>query len=305
MESINESLNTNASLNLANDKKLKFENFKNFFANRISFILENKGSSLVYVAALATAITATTQLSKNDNNSLNIPPNLNESNIIFKEENQVNISTRNLGEVDVETGKILINEEKILEQANEYHLDADILKNAIIQNEIWSLEFIEYLPEENYNTNTSEYSYRHLGEVLGDLKTIEYLVEQQQLSKKDKIASQRIFNELLRNKQNIKYGSLDNTNDRGVYNLIHDAAEYNYEFITWQPYKSESMITVTEMIDNWDYDENMLIQYAEELKRFIEIDAWFDMNTYQEYLSSQWKTQLVAHNRHIEKREGY
>jgi hypothetical protein len=45
------------------------------------------------------------------------------------------------------------------------------------------------------------------------LKTIEYLVEQQQLSETDKIASQRIFNELLRNKQNIKYGSLDNIND--------------------------------------------------------------------------------------------
>jgi hypothetical protein len=75
MESINEGLNTNASLNLANNKELKFENFKEFFANKISIILENKGNSLIYAAALATVITATTELSKNDNNSLNIPPN--------------------------------------------------------------------------------------------------------------------------------------------------------------------------------------------------------------------------------------
>jgi hypothetical protein len=57
------------------------------------------------------------------------------------------------------------------------------------------------------------------------------------------------------------------------------------------------MITVTHKIDNWDYDENMLVAYADELKKFIEIDAWFDMHTYQAYLSSQWKTQLIAHNR--------
>jgi hypothetical protein len=176
-------------------------------------------------------------------------------------------------------------------------LNFEILKKAVEKNEIWSLEFVDYLPEENYNINTSDYDYRQIGEALGDLRTIEYLIEQQQLSERDKIASQRIFNELLRNKQNIKFDSLDNINDAGVYNLIHDAAEYNYEFITWQPYKSESMITVTEKIDNWDYDENMLIQYAEELRKFIETDAWFDMNTYQAYLSSQWETQLIAHNR--------
>jgi hypothetical protein len=293
-----ESLNIDTSENLANDNTLKFDNFKDFFANKISYILENKGSSIIYAAALATAITATTELSKNNQikqeSSIPISHNIIETQTLDNTEIDI---PDTLGFVDVKNLRYKLDVEEILRQSKKYYLNVEILEKAVEKNEIWSLEFVDYLPEENFNTNTSKYTYQQIGEALGDLKTIEYLLEQQQLSEKDKIASQRIFNTLLMSKLKIITKGSKKFIYKWEYDLIHAAADYNYQFVSWEKYDKSWMTAVMHKIDSWDYDENMLIQYAEELKRSIEIDAWFDMNTYQAYLSSQWKTQFIAHNR--------
>ena len=130
MESINEGLNTNASLNLANNKELKFENFKEFFANKISIILENKGNSLIYAAALATVITATTELSKSNQispeNSISISQNITETQTL--DNTKINIPNT-LGFVDVKRGVYELDEELILEQSKEYYLNFEIFLN--------------------------------------------------------------------------------------------------------------------------------------------------------------------------------
>jgi hypothetical protein len=137
MESINKGLNTNASLNLANDKELKFENFKDFFANKISIILENKGNSLIYAAALATVITATTELSKSNQispeDSISISHNITETQTL--DNTKINIPNT-LGFVDVKRGVYELDLEEILRQSKEYYLNFEILKKAVEKNEI-------------------------------------------------------------------------------------------------------------------------------------------------------------------------
>jgi hypothetical protein len=137
MESINKGLNTNASLNLANDKELKFENFKEFLANKISIILENKGNSLIYAAALATVITATTELSKGNqispDDSISISHNITETQTL--DNTKINIPNT-LGFVDIKRGVYELDLEEISRQSKEYYLNFEILKKAVEKNEI-------------------------------------------------------------------------------------------------------------------------------------------------------------------------
>jgi len=64
------------------------------------------------------------------------------------------------------------------------------------------------------------------------------------------------------------------------------------------------MIAVTNKIDNWEYDLEILQTYADEFKTFIEYNAWFNINQYENYLASISKTEIIANNSN-EKREKY
>ena len=274
--------------------------FRTFIAGKISNILENKWSSLLYASAFATALTAVGEFSQSLNRDNKWPE------IIATQNNSItnNSTPDTLGSVDVITWRIDIDKKLISEQAAEYFLDEDILLQAIEQNELWSLKFIEYVSEEDYNLMKSDFSYRQLWEALWDLQTLEYLINQQYTSEETKIAAQRIFNELLRNKQYIKSNQEWENSEHNKYDLILAAAEYNYQFILWESYDEKSMIAVTNKIDNWEYDLEILQTYADEFKTFIEYNAWFNINQYENYLASISKTEIIANNSN-EKREKY
>jgi hypothetical protein len=107
-------------------------------------------------------------------------------------------------------------------------LDYDLFSELVVQNES-SDELYEYLTEECAENNV-DYSCRQLAEILGELKNVEYLISQQYISDKKRIAAQRIINEMLRSKFEEHY--LNKNPDRNdKYDLIFDAGLYSYEYV--------------------------------------------------------------------------
>jgi hypothetical protein len=57
------------------------------------------------------------------------------------------------------------------------------------------------------------------------------------------------------------------------YDLIHSAAEYNYEYVLGKQYTQESMKDVTHSIDADEYDIDILTTYTEEFKSYINTET--------------------------------
>lgn len=290
---------------------LKFENFKSFFANQISNILENKTLSALTIATAFAATIELTEPQKNDSSQWH------RQHISSQEsKNQVNLNlpyqpakvqnvSKTLWYVDINNKKIVIDELAILNDALKYYLDHDIYRSYIIKNETIWLEFVNYISEDTYNTHNMIYTYHQLWEAIQDYYALAPLIQKQSESPEMMIQSQRVFHEKLRSKQKTKYIWSETVPESDKYDLIHDAAEYNYEYILGESYDQKSMMSVTNKIDNWEYNEQMLIQYAEELRKFIEIDAWFNLDNFENYTESMnWKN-MIANNTNIEKREEY
>lgn len=288
----------------------KINSFRDFFAEKTALILDNKANSLLYALWLATAVAAVDVATSKDQNINHIehPTVVAQNDLQYNSNVSVEKKSNLLWYVD-QKGNIVIQDVIIREQAEQYYLDYDMFRTLVIKTEnVWD-ELWSFMNQSEYNKMNYNYSYRQLAEALGELRNIEYLISQQGISESKKIAAQRIFNELLRSKQKVIVHGSETITESKKYHLIHDAAGYNYTFVTWEEYDQESMWNVTRKIDNGEYDEEMLISYARELRDYIHYNVWFDMDQYDSYLASirdaNNTSNMIAQNNNIIEEENY
>lgn len=287
---------------------------REFFAEKVSLLLENK----TYTAAAFTLMFAAGMNISDSKKSQEI-----EIEKVKTPAPQITLKiTRNewdntkLWSVRFDGQEYLVNidEKLILSQAKKYELDYEMLKWFMEINEIWTFDFVNYLSQTEYEKKENKYSYIQLLEAVQDLHSLEYLIEQQSISESNKQEAQRIFNEKLRNKQYVSNFGSDIIKKSNKYDLILAAAGDNYQFIFWENYSEyiedqaenqQSMRKVTERIDQWDYDESTLALYLEQFKSFIESETWVSMDDYKSYIASINNTEMIAQNNIEEKRENY
>lgn len=307
-------ISNHIDLNNEKQKSNTLTSVREFFAEKVSFLLENK----TYTAAAFTLMFAA---------GMNISDSQKTQEIEIEKVKtpapQITLKiTRNewdntkLWSVRFDGQEYLVNidEKLILSQAKKYELDYEMLKWFMEINEIWTFDFVNYLSQTEYEKKENKYSYIQLLEAVQDLHSLEYLIEQQSISESNKQEAQRIFNEKLRNKQYVSNFGSDIIKKSNKYDLILAAAGDNYQFIFWENYSEykedqnenqQSMRKVTERIDQWDYDESTLALYLEQFKSFIESETGVSMDDYKSYIASVNNTEMIAQNNIEEKRENY
>lgn len=297
-----------------NQKSNTLTSVRDFFAEKVSLLLENK----TYTAAAFTMMFAAGMNISDSQKTQEIEKvNTPAPQITLKiTRNQWDNTKLWSVHFDGKEYNVNIDDKWILSQATKDDLDYEIFKWYIEHNEIWAYDFVNYLSQAEYEKKENTYSYKQLVEAVQDFHSLEYLIEQQSISESNKQEAQRIFNEKLRGKQKVRFLWSDIIKKSSKYDLILNAAGDNYQFVFWEKYgeygediedqteNQESMKKVTQRMDEGEYDENTLILYLAQFKSYIEFETGVSMDDYKKYIASVNNREMIAQN-NIEKRENY